>query len=68
MQKALNRKMVDQVTFDRILSLLLRCHQMLNKYIKSIGTQGSSAVHESPPSYGGHIMSYDPLDEFPEEM
>ena len=42
LKKSYNRKFADEPTFTRISTLLLRCHQMLNKYIKSIGSINST--------------------------
>ena len=40
LKKSFNRKLVEEPTFERISNLLLKCHLMLNKYIKSIGKSG----------------------------
>jgi four helix bundle protein len=42
LKKSHNRNLVDATTFSRITGLLSRCHLMLNKYIKSIGTSGGT--------------------------
>jgi len=54
LKKSRNRNLVDEVTFSRITNLLSRCHFMLNKYIKSIGTSGTSSgqVGEPDMTYG----------------
>ncbi len=54
LRKSHNRNLVDEATFSRITSLLSRCHLMLNKYIKSIGTSGTSGnqLREPDIPYG----------------
>jgi len=54
LKKSRNRNLVDEVTFSRITNMLSRCHLMLNKYIKSIGTSGTSSdqVREPDTLYG----------------
>ena len=50
LKKSYNRAIVDEATFTRISNLLARCHLMLNKYIKSIGTSGDT-LHEPEAPY-----------------
>ena len=38
LRKSHHRKLIEESAFSHLSNLLLRCHQMLNKYIKSIGT------------------------------
>jgi len=54
LKKSRNRNLVDEATFCRITTLLSRCHLMLNKYIKSIGTSGTSndQLREPDTPYG----------------
>jgi len=41
---------------------------MLNKYIKSIGTQTVHEVREPFVPYKQQAFPYEPLDEFPDEL
>ena len=54
LKKSRNRNLVDEVTFSRITNLLSRCHLILNRYIKSIGTSGTSKnqLQEPEMPYG----------------
>ncbi len=56
LKKSHTRKLVEDATFSRITSLLSRCHLMLNKYIKSIGSSGNSGnqLRESEIPYGNN--------------
>ena len=51
LKKSHNRNLVDDATFTRISTLLARCHLMLNKYIKSIGTSNDELREPAIP-YG----------------
>ena len=60
LKKSYNRKLVDEPTYTRILDLLSRCHLMLNKYIKSIGTSGDE-LREPSATY----LSSQDFDDLP---
>jgi four helix bundle protein len=51
LKKSHSRGLVDAEIFSRINSMLAKCHLMLNKYIKSIGTSGSQ-LREPDVLYG----------------
>ena len=52
LKKSYNRKLVDEITYNHTSDLLVRCHQMLNKYIKSIGSSGNELKEPDLLPYG----------------
>jgi len=63
LKKSYNRKLVDDATNTRTFNLLVRCHQMLNKYIKSIGISGNNNEVREPeiPYLPPNFPDYDNL-------
>jgi four helix bundle protein len=59
LKKSHNRKMVDDPTNERLAQLLLSCHRLLNRYIKSIGNSATNTVQEPFLPYGEALNEID---------